>query len=79
METDYAAVVHDGTMWIAEDHDRLLAFIVLVDAGDHLFLDSVAVDPAAQGRGHGGLLLALAKDEGSAVATTGSSSGPTRP
>jgi GNAT superfamily N-acetyltransferase len=64
METDYAAVVHDGTMWIAEDDDRLLAFIVLVDAGDHLFLDSVAVDPAAQGRGIGALLLALAEDEG---------------
>lgn len=63
MEADYAAVVSDGTMWIAEGDDQLLGFIVLIDADDHLLLDSVAVDPVARGRGVGAQLLALAENE----------------
>jgi GNAT superfamily N-acetyltransferase len=63
MTTDYAAVVSAGTMWIVEGDNRLLGFIVLIDANDHLLLDSVAVDPVAQGRGVGAQLLALAENE----------------
>lgn len=63
MEADYAAAVSDGTMWIAEDDNQTLGFIVLVDAEDHLLLDNVAVAPLAQGRGVGAQLLALAENE----------------
>lgn len=63
MEADYAATVADRTMWIAEDDDRMLGFVVLVGSDDHLLLDNVAVDPLAQGRGVGARLLALAEDE----------------
>jgi GNAT superfamily N-acetyltransferase len=63
MGADYAAAVDGGTVWIAEDGGRLLGFVVLVDADDHLRLDGVAVDPAVQGRGVGAQLLALAEDE----------------
>jgi GNAT superfamily N-acetyltransferase len=62
MEADYATLVNDGTVWVAEDGDQLLGFIVLIDAGDHLLLDNVAVDPDAQGRGIGAQLLTLAED-----------------
>ncbi|MBW0102669.1 GNAT family N-acetyltransferase [Pseudonocardia sp. KRD291] len=62
MEADYAATVEDRTMWVAEDDDRVLGFVVLIDAGDHLLLDNVAVDPLAQGRGVGARLLTLAED-----------------
>ncbi|MCE0764247.1 GNAT family N-acetyltransferase [Pseudonocardia kujensis] len=65
MEADYAAAVGDGTMWVAEDDNGLLGFIVLLDADDHLLLDNVAVDPLAQGRGVGAQLLAFAEVEAS--------------
>jgi GNAT superfamily N-acetyltransferase len=60
---DYATAVSDGAMWIAEDGDDLLGFIVLVDAEDHLLVENVAVDPRVQGRGVGAQLLALAEEE----------------
>ena len=60
VEADYAAVVSAGSMWVAESDDQLLGFVVLIDADDHLLLDNVAVGPAAQGRGVGAQLLALA-------------------
>lgn len=63
MQTDYAATVHDGTMWVAERDDKLIGFIVLHDGTDHLHLNNLAVDPAAQGQGVGARLLALAEAE----------------
>jgi GNAT superfamily N-acetyltransferase len=63
MDADYGAAVADGSMWIAEEDGRLLGFVVLVDADDHLLLENVAVDPLAQGRGVGRQLLALAEQE----------------
>ncbi|WCB94298.1 hypothetical protein DSM104299_03030 [Baekduia alba] len=41
----------------------LVSSIVLVDAGDHLIVNNVAVAPSAQGRGLGRDLLAYAEDE----------------
>ncbi|TCK20160.1 GNAT family N-acetyltransferase [Pseudonocardia endophytica] len=63
MTADYAAAVDAATLWVAEDAGRIVGIAVLVDEGDHLLLENVAVDPASQGRGIGGVLLALADDE----------------
>ena len=41
----------------------LASSIALVDAGDHLVVNNVAVAPAHQGRGLGRALLAFAEDE----------------
>jgi GNAT superfamily N-acetyltransferase len=63
MTADYAAIVRDGQAWVAVEHGRIAGFVVLVARPDHLLLENVAVRPAAQGRGIGARLLALAEDQ----------------
>ena len=62
MDADYAASVDEGKTLVAEDDGRVAAVLVLEDHDDHLLLENVAVDPAAQGRGLGGRLLAHAEE-----------------
>jgi GNAT superfamily N-acetyltransferase len=52
-----------GGVWVAELDGRIVGFVVLVDAADHVLLENVAVDPRAQGRGVGARLLTLAEEE----------------
>ena len=63
MGADYAGLIAEGQVWVAESDCRLLGLLVLVDRPDHLLLDNIAVGPDAQGRGVGGLLLALAEQQ----------------
>jgi GNAT superfamily N-acetyltransferase len=65
MDDDHAARIGAGQQWVrdAEDGSGLAAGIVLVDAGDHLIVNNVAVAPGWQGRGLGRALLAFAEDE----------------
>jgi GNAT superfamily N-acetyltransferase len=63
MTADYAATVGRGQVWVAERGARVVGFVVLLDADDHLLLENVAVDPRAQGLGVGARLLALAEGE----------------
>jgi GNAT superfamily N-acetyltransferase len=64
MLTDYDAAVRDHQVWVLEDPDAGLAGVLeLVDRGDHLWIDNVAVDPTWQGRGLGRRLLAFADSE----------------
>ena len=62
MEADHAAAVHAGRVWVAEEDGTTLGYATLEPQPDHLLLDIVAVSPAAQGRGVGGRLLALAEE-----------------
>lgn len=62
MDTDHGVKVRDGLAWVAED-DRVVGLIVLVEAGDRLVIENVAVDPDRQGEGIGLRLLEFAEDE----------------
>lgn len=57
MDDDYAAQVRDGLVEVVEDNGEVLGLIVLVDEGDVLLVENVAVRPTAQGRGVGRALL----------------------
>ena len=61
MGDDYAARIGAGCVWVAGD--PVLGLLVLLDAPGHLLLDNVAVDPDAQGRGIGRMLIAFAEAE----------------
>jgi GNAT superfamily N-acetyltransferase len=61
MTADYAAAVRHGQAWIATEDDRAVGFIILIPRPGYLLLENVAVLPAAQGRGIGARLLALAE------------------
>jgi GNAT superfamily N-acetyltransferase len=64
MDADHAAQVAAGHVFLAEDPatGRPLGCIVLMAEPDHLLVDTVAVDPDAQGHGLGRGLLAFAED-----------------
>ncbi|MFI0506567.1 GNAT family N-acetyltransferase [Streptomyces albogriseolus] len=64
MEADHAANVAAGRVFVAElpddggtDPVRVVGLVVLEPRTDHLYLDTVAVRPDAQGAGLGRLLL----------------------
>ncbi len=63
MTADYNAAVRGGQVWVAVEDGEVVGFVVLVAHPDHLLLENVAVAPAAQGRGIGAGLLALADDQ----------------
>jgi GNAT superfamily N-acetyltransferase len=68
MDDDHAARIAAGEQYVSDADDGsggggLASSIVLVDAGDHLVVNNVAVAPAYQGRGLGRALLAFAEDE----------------
>jgi ribosomal protein S18 acetylase RimI-like enzyme len=62
MTTDYGPAVGAGQAWVAEDDGDDVAVIVLIPQPGHLLVENIAVRPAAQGRGVGSRLLALAEE-----------------
>lgn len=63
IDYDYAEVVATMSAWVAERDGEIVGLLVLGDDGEGFFVDNIAVDPAAQGAGIGGLLLAHAERE----------------
>ena len=63
MDADYADLIGDANVWVLTCAERLVASLVTRVRADHLLLDSIAVAPEAQGRGHGTLLLRRADDD----------------
>ena len=62
MTAAYAAAVRRGQAWVAAEDGQAVGFIILIPQPGHLLLENVAVLPAAQGRGVGARLLALAEE-----------------
>jgi GNAT superfamily N-acetyltransferase len=67
MTADYAAAIRRGQAWVAAVDGEVAAFIILISRPGYLLLENVAVLPAAQGRGIGARLLALAEDRARAL------------
>jgi GNAT superfamily N-acetyltransferase len=64
---DYATLVSAHACRVAVTEERIEGVLVLWPKGDHLLVENVAVLPAAQGRGIGGLLLERAETEARAA------------
>ena len=60
MAADYPAAVRRA--WVAAEDGQVAGFIILIAQPGYLLLENVAVLPAAQGRGIGARLLALAEE-----------------
>lgn len=56
MGADFGALIAAGAVWVATDQDRTVGVLVL-RLQDTALLESVAVDPAHQGRGIGRSLI----------------------
>ncbi len=64
MLDDYAKRIAEGSVTVLEDADgEAAAIIVLLQRGDYLLLDNIAVRPDRQGRGLGRTLIAFAEAE----------------
>ncbi len=70
MTADYARALADSRAWVVDGDGRLDAVMVLEENADHLLIDVIAVDPAAQGRGVGTLLLDRAEADARVLGLT---------
>jgi N-acetylglutamate synthase-like GNAT family acetyltransferase len=61
MLADYDEMVRANEVWIHRTETTLTASLVLIRQEDHLLIESIAVDPDHQGKGHGQLLLNWAR------------------
>lgn len=57
MTVDYRCALADSRVWVVDVDCRASAVMVLEAHANHLLIDVIAVDPAAQGRGIGTVLL----------------------
>jgi N-acetylglutamate synthase-like GNAT family acetyltransferase len=63
MDADHPALIDTANVWVLAHEGKLLGSLTTVVMDDHLFLDSIAVAPDAQGCGYGALLLRRAEDD----------------
>jgi len=63
MLDDYEVLIADGRVHVLVDGEIVRGLVILIPDGDALLLDNVAVDPRAQGRGYGRMLLNFAEAE----------------
>jgi ribosomal protein S18 acetylase RimI-like enzyme len=61
MLRDYGPSVEAGTTWVTGS--PITAVLTLYPREDHLYVENVAVDPSAQGRGLGRALMSFAEQE----------------
>ena len=61
MFRDYGPSVEAGTTWVAGS--PITAVLTLYPRDDHLYVENIAVDPSAQGRGLGRALMEFAEQE----------------
>jgi ribosomal protein S18 acetylase RimI-like enzyme len=62
MGADFAAEIAAGRVVVLEASGAVAGYMIAWQEADAYFIDSVAVDPAAQGRGHGRRLIDHAAD-----------------
>ncbi|MGH2362970.1 MAG: GNAT family N-acetyltransferase, partial [bacterium] len=63
MFEDYAEIIRQHRVFVLTDGTTVVGVLVLIQRGQDMFLDNVAVHPEYQGRGLGRRLIALAEDE----------------
>ena len=63
MLQDYSSVIRTSQVHVAECDGRILGVLELLVTDEGFLLDSIAVDPSAQGTGIGRQLLVFAEDE----------------
>ena len=63
MLDDYQALVGAGVVTVATAADEVVGVIVMWPRDDHLYVDNIAISPAAQGFGTGSSLLVRAEEK----------------
>ena len=63
MFQNYPARVAQGAVWVLTEDGAVVGVAVLQFNEDHLFIETIAIAPSHQGRGHGRRLLDFVEDE----------------
>lgn len=63
MLQDYAALIRDRKVRVLEGSAGIVGVLVIEARADHLFIDTIAVDPAHHGHGLGRALMRFAENE----------------
>ena len=63
MLADYAQLVDDGVVHVADVEPIIAGVIVMFAGEDHWFVENIAVDPMIQGKGLGSKLMKFAESE----------------
>ncbi|MBM3523754.1 MAG: GNAT family N-acetyltransferase [Alphaproteobacteria bacterium] len=63
MDPDFATLIAVGDVSVRVAGDTILGFVIWRAKVDHVFIDNVAVDPAAHGHGHGKAMLNFVEAE----------------
>jgi ribosomal protein S18 acetylase RimI-like enzyme len=63
MTEDYAAIIRDHRVTVAERHGAIVGVVVLTVTDEGFLVDNVAVHPSVRGTGLGRALLQFAEDE----------------
>jgi ribosomal protein S18 acetylase RimI-like enzyme len=61
LQADYAQVLREWEVWLAEDGEGLAGVLILHQRPEDLLIWSIATAPSRQGQGFGGQLLAAAE------------------
>jgi ribosomal protein S18 acetylase RimI-like enzyme len=67
LQWDYREVLAGREVWLLEAAGALAGALVVTPRGDHLYVDSIAVDPSLASRGHGNALLSVAESRARAL------------
>ena len=59
MVADHSGWIADRRVWVLTEDTAILGVLVLFPEPEHLLLYSIAVQPSAQGRGHGRRLMSF--------------------
>jgi ribosomal protein S18 acetylase RimI-like enzyme len=63
MLQDYAALIRKCAVHVLEGPEGLIGVLVLEPRTDHLFIDTIAVNPAHRGKGFGRTLMRFAENQ----------------
>jgi ribosomal protein S18 acetylase RimI-like enzyme len=63
MLQDYAALIGKARVHVLEEPKGLIGVLVIEPHPDHLFIDTIAIDPAHHGKGLGRILMRFAETE----------------
>lgn len=63
MLDDYRQFIEQNLVHVLVDQGHIVGYVILVGEPGCLLLENIAVDPNAQGRGHGRRLMAFAEQE----------------
>lgn len=58
MTADYEVAVRNHEIELLEDERGVVGLVEVIPAADHLLIENLAIEPMAQGRGHGRVLVA---------------------